>query len=225
MEKAIMRPGGFPKRYTLGEELVNAITHGLGTLLAAAGGTLMVASSAYQRDPYKLAGAIVYGAALLLLYLMSTLYHSVASPRAKEVLRIFDHCSIFLLIAGTYTPFTLIILRQQGGWLLFGAIWAAAALGITLNAIDLRRFEKVSVACYVAMGWAVLFHARQLAAALSPAGLWLLVAGGVCYTAGILFYVIRKPYMHGIWHLFVLAGSVCHFLCVWWDVIGTGFRP
>lgn len=185
----------------------------------------MVASSAYQRDPYKLAGAIVYGAALLLLYLMSTLYHSVASPRAKEVLRIFDHCSIFLLIAGTYTPFTLITLRQQGGWLLFGAIWAAAALGITLNAIDLRRFEKVSVACYVAMGWAVLFHARQLAAALSPAGLWLLVAGGVCYTAGILFYVIRKPYMHGIWHLFVLAGSVCHFLCVWWDVIGIGFRP
>ena len=198
MEKAIMRPGGFPKRYTLGEELVNAITHGLGTLLAAAGGTLMVASSAYQRDPYKLAGAIVYGAALLLLYLMSTLYHSVASPRAKEVLRIFDHCSIFLLIAGTYTPFTLITLRQQGGWLLFGGIWAAAIAGITLNAISLKRFEKLSLACYVVMGWAVVFQAGTLAAALSPAGLILLVAGGLCYTGGIAFYVLKKPYMHGI---------------------------
>lgn len=225
MEKIMARAGGLPKRYTLGEELVNAITHGLGTILAAAGTTLLVASAVYQGDPYRLAGAIVYGGSLLLLYLMSTLYHSMASPRAKEVLRVFDHCTIFLLIAGTYTPFTLVTLRQNGGWLLFGAIWGAAAVGITLNAIDLRRFEKISVACYVAMGWAVVFQVRTLAAALSPAGLALLVAGGVCYTAGILFYAIHKPYMHGIWHLFVLAGSVCHFLCIWWDVIGTGLQP
>ncbi len=220
MENIMTRSGGFPRRYTLGEELVNAITHGLGTILAVAGGTLLIASSALQRDPYKLASAIVYGASLTLLYLMSTIYHSIASPRAKEILRIFDHCSIFLLIAGTYTPFTLVTLRSHGGWLLFGAIWGAAAVGITLNAISLRRFEKLSLACYVAMGWAVVFQAGTLAAALSPAGLALLVAGGLCYTGGILFYAIKKPYMHGIWHLFVLAGSVCHFLCILWDVIG-----
>jgi hemolysin III len=220
MENVMRRTGGFPKRYTLGEEVMNAVTHGLGTILAVAGATLLIASSALQGDPYKLGSSIVYGVSLTLLYLMSTVYHGVASSRAKEILRIFDHCSIFLLIAGTYTPFALVTLREHRGWLLFGAIWAAAVVGITLNAISLRRFEKLSLACYVAMGWAVVFQAGTLAAALSPAGLVLLVAGGICYTGGILFYKLRRPYMHGVWHLFVLAGSVCHFLCVLFDVIG-----
>lgn len=220
MENVMMRSGGFPKRYTLGEEVMNAVTHGVGALLAVAGGTLLIASSASQQDPYKLASSIVYGLSLAMLYLMSTLYHSIASPRAKAVLRVFDHCSIFLLIAGTYTPFTLVTLRQTGGWGLFGAIWGTAAVGIALNAISLRRFEKLSLLCYVVMGWAVVFQAGTLAEALSPAGLWLLVAGGLCYTGGIVFYSIHRPYLHGIWHLFVLAGSVCHFLCICWDVIG-----
>ncbi len=220
MENVMRRTGGFPKRYTLGEEVMNAVTHGLGTILAVAGATLLIAYSALQGDPYKLGSSIVYGVSLTLLYLMSTVYHGVASSRAKEILRIFDHCSIFLLIAGTYTPFALVTLREHRGWLLFGAIWAAAVVGITLNAISLRRFEKLSLACYVAMGWAVVFQAGTLAAALSPAGLVLLVAGGICYTGGILFYKLRRPYMHGVWHLFVLAGSVCHFLCVLFDVIG-----
>lgn len=216
----LTRHGGFPKRYTLGEEVMNAVTHGLGTILAAAGGTLLIASSASQGDPYKLGSSIVYGAALLVLYLMSTLYHSITGLRAKEVLRVFDHCSIFLLIAGSYTPFALVTLREAGGWVLFGAIWAAAVIGITLNAVSLKRFEKLSLVCYVVMGWAVVFQAGTLAAALSPAGLALLVAGGLCYTGGIVFYALRRPYMHGIWHLFVLAGSVCHFLCILFDVIG-----
>lgn len=220
MEKVMTRSGGFPKRYTIGEEVMNAVTHGLGALLAVAGGTLLIASSALQGDPYKLAGSIVYGVSLTILYLMSTVYHSVASPGAKEVLRVFDHCSIFLLIAGTYTPFALVTLRESGGWVLLGAIWGAAVIGIILNAVSLKRFEKLSLACYVAMGWAVVFQAGTLAAALSPAGLALLVAGGLCYTGGIAFYVRRKPYMHGVWHLFVLAGSVCHFLCILFDVIG-----
>ena len=201
MENVMMRSGGFPKRYTLGEEVMNAVTHGVGALLAVAGGTLLIASDSY-------------GLSLAMLYLMSTLYHSIASPRAKAVLRVFDHCSIFLLIAGTYTPFTLVTLRQTGGWGLFGAIWGTAAVGIALNAISLRRFEKLSLLCYVVMGWAVVFQAGTLLSALSPGGLALLVAGGICYTGGILFYVLRRPYMHGIWHLFVLAGSVCHFFCV-----------
>lgn len=220
MENIMARSGGFPKRYTIGEEVMNAVTHGLGTLFAVAGGTLLVASSALQGDAYKLGSSIVYGVSLTILYLMSTVYHSIASPRAKEVLRIFDHCSIFLLIAGTYTPFALVTLREHGGWLLFGGIWAAAIAGITLNAISLKRFEKLSLACYVVMGWAVVFQAGTLAAALSPAGLILLVAGGLCYTGGIAFYVLKKPYMHGIWHLFVLGGSVCHFLCILFNVIG-----
>lgn len=210
----VLKSNGFPKRYTLGEELMNAITHGLGTIFAAAGTTLLVMSSAYQQDWYKLGSSIVYGASLLVLYLMSTLYHSIVSPGAKEVLRVFDHCSIFLLIAGTYTPFALVTLREDGGWLLFGAIWAAALIGIILNAVSLKKFEKLSMVCYVAMGWAIIFHVKTLMAALHPAGLWLLVAGGLCYTVGILFYAIRKPYMHGVWHLFVLGGSVCHFLCI-----------
>ena len=214
MENVMMRSGGFPKRYTLGEEVMNGVTHGVGALLAVAGGTLLIASSASQQDPYKLASSIVYGLSLAMLYLMSTLYHSIASPRAKAVLRVFDHCSIFLLIAGTYTPFTLVTLRQTGGWGLFGAIWGTAAVGIALNAISLRRFEKLSLLCYVVMGWAVVFQAGTLLSALSPGGLALLVAGGICYTGGILFYVLRRPYMHGVWHLFVLAGSVCHFFCV-----------
>ena len=220
MENVMRRTGGFPKRYTLGEEVMNAVTHGLGTILAVAGATLLIASSALQGDPYKLGSSIVYGVSLTLLYLMSTVYHGVASSRAKEILRIFDHCSIFLLIAGTYTPFALVTLREHRGWLLFAGPVAAAVVGITLNAISLRRFEKLSLACYVAMGWAVVFQAGTLAAALSPAGLVLLVAGGICYTGGILFYKLRRPYMHGVWHLFVLAGSVCHFLCVLFDVIG-----
>lgn len=220
MENIITGTGGFVKRYTLGEEVMNAVTHGAGALLAVAGGTLLVASSAAQGDPAKLAGSIVYGVSLVVLYLCSTLYHSIASPRAKEVLRVFDHCSIFLLIAGTYTPFTLVTFRGQGGWILFAAIWGTAAVGIGLNAVSLRRFEKLSLACYVIMGWAVVFRVGALAAALSPAGLGLLAAGGVCYTGGIVFYALRRPYMHGVWHLFVLAGSVCQFLCVLMDVIG-----
>lgn len=220
MENVITGTGTFIKRYSLGEEVMNAVTHGVGALLAVAGSTLLVASSAAQRDPFKLAGSIVFGISLVILYLCSTLYHSIASPGAKEVLRVFDHCSIFLLIAGTYTPFTLVTLRGQGGWVLFAAIWSAAAVGIALNAVSLIRFEKLSLACYVVMGWAVVFRIGALAAALSPVGLALLAVGGLCYTGGILFYSLRRPFMHGVWHLFVLAGSVCQFLCVLLDVVG-----
>ncbi len=215
----VIHGGSFPKRYTVGEELMNSISHGLGAMLAAAGTTLMIAASALQGDWYKLASAIAYGVSLMELYLMSTVYHAVQSPRAKEILRIFDHCSIFFLIAGTYTPFALVTLREEGGWLLFGAIWGTALVGIILNAISLKRFEKLSMVCYLAMGWAIVLKIQTLMDLLPAAGLWLLVAGGLCYTVGILFYAIHKRYMHSIWHLFVLAGSVCHFLCIWGYVI------
>lgn len=215
----VIHGGSFPKRYTIGEELMNAITHGLGAMLAAAATTLLVAASALQGDPYKLGASIAYGFSLMELYLMSTVYHAVQSPRAKEVLRVFDHCSIFLLIAGSYTPFALVTLREAGGWLIFFGIWGAALVGIALNAVSLRRFEKLSMACYVAMGWAIVLKLGTLVELLPAAGMGLLVAGGLCYTGGLLFYAVHKPYMHSVWHLFVLGGSVCHFLCIWLYVV------
>ena len=212
MERTVR--GGFPRRYTLGEEVMSSLTHGAGALLAAGGTALLIAASALRGDPYKLASSIVYGLSLMELYLMSTVYHAVQSPRAKEVLRVFDHCSIFFLIAGSYTPFALVTLREEGGWALFAGIWGAALFGIVLNAVDLRRFEKLSLACYVAMGWAIVLKLGPLVELLPAPGLRLLVAGGLSYTGGILFYALRRPYMHGVWHLFVLGGSACHFLAI-----------
>ena len=215
-----MGPNKLQVRYTTGEELVNAISHGLGAILAVAGTTLMVGASAAQMDGYKLAASIIYGASLMLLYLMSTLYHAIRSVRVKEVLRVFDHCSIFLLIAGTYTPYTLVTLRGGVGWGLFAFIWAAAVLGIVLNVISIERFKVFSMICYVGMGWSIMVTVKPLTQALPGPGLWLLVWGGVAYTVGILFYLLhRVRYFHGIWHLFVLAGSVLHFLSIYQYVI------
>lgn len=215
-----MEPNQLQARYTTGEELVNAISHGLGAILAVSGTTLMVMASAIQQDWYKLAASIIYGLSLMLLYLMSTLYHAIRSQRVKEVLRVFDHCSIFLLIAGTYTPYTLVTLRGGIGWGLFAFIWGAAALGIILNVISIERFKVFSMICYVGMGWSIMVTVKPLMAALPHTGLWLLIWGGIAYTVGILFYLLKQVrYFHGIWHLFVLAGSVLHFFSIYQYVI------
>ena len=151
---------------------------------------------------------------------MSTLYHSFTTRRVKEIFRIFDHCSIFLLIAGTYTPFTLVSLRQSTGWYLFAFIWISTVVGIILNAISIERFKYFSMVCYVVMGWSVVVTIRPLIEMLTTTGLLLLVAGGLFYTVGIVFYAMKKKrYMHGIWHFFVLFGSICHYLCILWFVI------
>ncbi len=208
------------KRYTTGEEVLNAVSHGVGALFAIVGTTLMVAAAALQQDWYKLAATIIYGCSLMLLYVMSTLYHSFTTRRVKEIFRIFDHCSIFLLIAGTYTPFTLVSLRQSTGWYLFAFIWISTVVGIILNAISIERFKYFSMVCYVVMGWSVLITIRPLIEMLTTTGLLLLVAGGLFYTVGIVFYAMKKKrYMHGIWHFFVLFGSICHYLCILWFVI------
>lgn len=208
-------------RYTTGEEILNAVTHGLGTMFAVSATTLMITASVIQLDGYKLAASIVYGLSLVVLYLMSTLYHAIRSVRVKEVLRVFDHCSIFFLIAGTYTPFTLVALRETPvGWPMFAFIWGAAILGVVLNIISIERFKIFSMICYVAMGWTIVFSAKTLLAVLPIQGVQLLVAGGIAYTGGIIFYVLKKHrYFHGIWHLFVLAGSVLHFLSAYIYVI------
>lgn len=208
-------------RYSLGEELMNSITHGIGACLGIAALVLCIVKSCNPLDGYKLASSIVFGLTTTLLYLMSCLYHALKVNRAKRVFRVIDHCTIFLLIAGTYTPYTLITLHGLTGWVLFGVVWGVGILGIVLNAVSLRRFAKMSVACYIALGWVVLFASRQLIASLAPAGLWLLLAGGIAYTIGAVLYGIgsKKPYFHSIFHFFCLVGTALHFFSIYLFVL------
>ena len=206
------KPGVF---YTIGEEIFNSISHGVGVLLSIAALTLLIIFAALNNNGYGLAGGIVYGISLILLYSMSMVYHIVQNPKAKRVLRIFDHCSIFVLIAGTYTPYLLVCMDNPMRWVMFGLIWGVTVIGILLNAISLKKFEKLSMICYICMGWAIVFSIREIASAIALPGVVLLVAGGVVYTLGIIFYALKKyRYTHSVWHLFVLGGSVCHYLSV-----------
>lgn len=203
------------RAYTLGEEIANSVIHGLGIGLSVAALVVLVAFAVLSRDSFKLAGAIVLGVTLVLEYTASTLYHSFPQPRVKHLFKIFDHCGIYLLIAGSYTPFCLVTLRPYNGWLMFGLVWAFAAAGITTEAFWPYRPRWLSAAVYLGMGWMVMLSIKPLIAHLDPTGLWLLVAGGLAYTVGTVFYVLKKvKYMHAIWHVFVLAGSACHFLAV-----------
>jgi hemolysin III len=208
-------------RYTLGEEIANATTHALGVALSAAGLALLVVFAALFGDGWQLASAIVFGASLVLLYTASTLYHGISDPRAKRVLKVIDHSAIYLLIAGTYTPFTLVTLRGAGGLWLFGVVWGVAVAGISVEAFFINRPRWLSVIGYIAMGWLVLTMIGPLARSLADGGFRLVVAGGLTYTLGTVFYVMKRVrYMHTIWHCFVLGGSICHFLAVAIYVMG-----
>ncbi|MDO4618231.1 MAG: hemolysin III family protein [Clostridia bacterium] len=201
--------------YTVGEEIFNSVSHGVGILLSIAALVLLVVFAVIYSDGLGLFGALFYGISLILLYTMSTVYHIVRNKTAKKVLRVFDHCSIFILIAGTYTPYLMGPLRGKLGWIIFGIIWGATVLGIILNAINLEKFRIFSTTLYVLMGWGIVLSIKPLSESLAPGGLWLLVAGGLVYTVGIIFYTMKKyRYMHSVWHLFVLAGSVCHYLSI-----------
>ncbi len=203
------------RAYTMGEEIANSIIHGLGIGLSVAALVVLVAFAVLSGDNYKLASAIVLGIALVLEYTASTLYHSFPQPRVKHLFKIFDHCGIYLLIAGSYTPFCLVTLRADSGWLWFSVIWTLAVAGITAEAFWTYRPRWLSAAVYLGMGWMVVLSIEPLMANLDPAGVWLLVAGGLCYTVGTIFYVSKKvKYMHAVWHVWVLAGSICHFLAV-----------
>jgi hemolysin III len=211
------------RHYSLGEEIANATTHGLGVALSLVALVLLVYVAATQGNGWHLASAIVYGITMFLLYTASTLYHSIPGDRARHVFKIIDHSAIYLLIAGTYTPFTLVTLRDSGGWWLFGIVWSLAAAGISLEAFWVYRPRWVSAAVYLGMGWLVVLAMGPLVKNLAPAGVWLLAAGGLAYTLGTAFYVLKKiPYMHAVWHLFVLGGSVCHFLAVMLYVLPQG---
>ena len=194
-------------------ERFNSISHLVGAALAIAGAVLLIVLAARLGDPWKIVSFSVYGAMLILLYVFSTLYHSVRGARAKNVLRKFDHCSIYLLIAGTYTPFALVSLRSSWGWWLFGVIWGLALLGIAQEIWLARGARALSLVIYVLMGWLAVVVILPLWHALTPAGFTWLAAGGVFYTLGIVFYATdhKVRHGHGLWHLFVLAGSACHF--------------
>ncbi len=206
--------------YPPGEELANRLTHGAGALLSVAGLVLMVVYSALHGTVWHVVSTAVYGATLVLLYSASTAYHSVTSARLRVLLQKFDHAAIFLLIAGTYTPFVLGPLRGPWGWSLFGVIWGLAILGVILKFRFAGRFDVLSTIVYLIMGWLVLIAAKPLFAALPAGGIWLLVAGGLCYSLGTIFYLWEKlPFNHAIWHLWVLGGSVCHWAAIFGYVV------
>ncbi len=211
------------KRYSGGEEIFNAVTHGVGAGLAAAALVLLVVR-AVTRAPaalhgYYVVSFAVFGASLFVLYLMSTLYHALTPYRAKKVFAVFDHSSIYFLIAGTYTPFCLTALHGAVGWTLFGIVWTLAVAGMTFYAVFGSRMRTVSAVTYLVMGLLVLSAIRPMQAALPPLSLAFLITGGAAYLVGFVFYALKKiKWMHSVWHLFVLAGSVLHFFSVYCSV-------
>lgn len=199
-------------KQSLGEEIANSITHGTGVGLSIAALVILVVLAARQSNAWKVVSFSIYGASMITLYLASTLYHAFPQPRVKSFFRILDHSSIFLLIAGTYTPVTLGILRGGLGWTMFGVIWALAIAGVNFKIFALGKLRMLSVLIYVLMGWMVLVAIGPLMKATPKAFLWWMLAGGLSYTLGVVFYAWKKlPYHHAVWHLFVLGGSICHF--------------
>ena len=196
------------------EEIANALTHGAGAVASLVGGVVLIVLAAVYGDAWKVVSSAVFSATLVLLYTASTVYHAARRPAVKARLKVFDHCAIYLLIAGTYTPFTLLGLRGGWGWSLFGVAWGLAVAGVVFKLFFTGRFPRVSTALYLAMGWMVVVAIVPMIERLSPSVLAWLVAGGLAYTAGTVFYHNRRPYAHAIWHLFVLAGSACHFVAV-----------
>lgn len=201
--------------YSLGEEIANAITHGVGALLSIVALVALIVAAALWGNAWHLASAIAYGVSLFILYMASTLYHAIQNPKACAVFKVLDHAGIYLLIAGTYTPFTLVVIRDQGGWWLFAVVWSLAIIGIVFEAFWVNRPKWISVLVYLGMGWLAVTMINPLLSNLEPAGVWLLFGGGVAYTLGTVFYVLKRvKYMHAVWHLWVLAGSALHFLAV-----------
>ena len=197
------------------EEVANSVTHGLGLVASIVGAVVLVSLAAERGEAWHVVSAAVYGTTLVSLYAASTLYHSLKGTKARDVLRLLDHCAIYLLIAGTYTPITLVSLRGGWGWALFGAVWALAAFGIFFKVFATERFGYLSTVAYILMGWICVFALKPMLLLLSPGAIGLLFAGGVAYTAGTMFYAWeRVPYSHAVWHLFVIAGSVCHYLAI-----------
>lgn len=201
--------------YSRREEVANAITHGIGAALSVAALTLLVVFAAWKGTAWHVVSFTIYGVTMLLLYAASTLVHSFPEGKAKDLFETFDHACIYLFIAGTYTPILLTVLRGPLGWSLFGIVWGLAACGVLFKAFFKKQFLVTSTLFYVAMGWLIVFAWKPLMMQLEPGGAWLLISGGLLYTVGAIFYVWRGfPYHHAVWHLFVIAGSACHFFAI-----------
>ena len=202
------------------EEIANTITHGVGLGFAIAAVSVLVVFASLRGTAWHIVSCSIYGGTLVILYLASTLYHWVQSPVAKRLLKIFDHCSIYLLIAGSYTPFTIVSIQGGWGWTLFGLIWGMAILGIVFKTFHTGKYEAFSTMLYLAMGWIVIIAIKPLFASIPLMGFLWIVAGGLLYTFGVLFYCLdRIPFFHAIWHVFVLGGSACHFFAVLFYVL------
>lgn len=202
-------------RYTLREEVANAATHGIGTALAVVGLVILVMVAAGTGGALRVTAASVFGGTMVLLYLVSTLYHALSTDRAKRVFKVLDHAAIYLLIAGTYTPFALVGLGGTLGWILFATVWTLAAVGVAISAVALHRTRVLAMVLYLGMGWCILGAAGPMLHALGGTTMGLILAGGVAYTSGLAFYGWhRLPYAHAFWHLFVLAGSLLHWIAV-----------
>ena len=206
--------------YSLAEEVTHAVTHGAGVILSILGLSWMLYLSIGSSDPWRIAASSIYGLSLILLFLASTLYHGLHASRHKQVLKLLDHCAIYVLIAGTYTPFLLVAMRNSTGWWLFGTVWTLATAGVLTKLWFKHRYPKVSLAGYLLMGWLIVVAAPEVAGAIGSGGMLWLIAGGLSYTVGAIFYAMKRvSYSHAIWHLFVLAGGICHFLAIVWYVL------
>jgi hemolysin III len=201
---------------SLGEEIAHSVTHGVGAALATLGLVLLVVRAVHTGDPWRVVSFAIFGGTMILLYTASTLYHALVPPRARRVFKILDHCAIYLLIAGTDTPFLLVSLRGPLGWSLSGVVWGLAAGGIVFKAFSAGRYRLHSTLLYLGMGWLSVAAIKGLWATVPAGGLWWLLGGGLAYSAGTVFYLWRgMRYHHAVWHVFVLAGSVCHFWAVY----------
>lgn len=210
--------------YSIGHEIANAVTHGIGGGLSIAGLSLLLTMAVLYGDIWHVVSSAIYGATLIILYLASTLYHGIYHTATKKVFKVIDHASIYLLIAGTYTPFTLVSLRENSewGWVLFGVIWIFALIGVILLLLFPGKYSGLRVAVYIIMGWLAIFVMKDIRTAIGVGGMSWLVAGGLSYTFGVIFYLWdRLPMNHAIWHLFVLSGSICHFFAILFYVIPT----
>lgn len=210
--------------YTLSEELLSSISHGIGTLLSVAILVLCVINSSLHHDPYAVVSSAIYGSSSIILYTMSTLYHSFKVNLAKRVFRIIDHCSIYLLIAGTYTPYALVSLRSVSpvtGWVVFGIIWGCAAIGITFTAIDMNKFKVPGLVLYLIMGWMIVISFKTLISSMDMAGIYLMLGAGIIYTIGAILYGVGKKvkYMHSVFHFFVVSASILFFFSIFLYVI------
>lgn len=206
--------------YSMAEEISHAITHGVGAVLSIAGLAVLVAFASMYGDAWHVVSCSIYGATLILMYVASTVYHAVFEEKIKFVLRKIDHAAIYLLIAGTYTPFALVNLREEGGWWIFAAVWTFALVGLVFEIVTLGKYKKISIAMYVGLGWIALLAIKPLMANVGVGGLWLLIGGGLVYSLGVVFYAWTSlKYHHTIWHLFVLVASALHFFAVLFYVI------